>query len=88
MRFWLKSEIGTLEIIYNGIIVNVLTLPYLWFVFPFFIPSECYILIGEILVFLIESILLFKLLKIDFKHAIIISLIANIISYFVGQLVF
>lgn len=88
IRFWFKNNIGTREIISNGIIINLLSLPYLWFVFSFFIPLEYYILIGEILVVVMESILLVALLKIDFKKAIIISLITNAISYFVGQIVF
>ena len=83
-KYFLKIKIQAKEILYWSVFVNLFSLPYLWFVFPLFISSHNYILIGEILVVLIETIILLKVLKINFKNAIILSLIANIASYLVG----
>jgi hypothetical protein len=86
-KYLLKIKIQAKEILYWGIFVNLFSLPYLWFVFPLFISSHNYILIGEILVFLIESVVLLKVLKINFKNALILSLIANVASYLAGLIV-
>ena len=83
-KYLLKIKIQAKEILYWGVFVNLFSLPYLWFVFPLFISSHNYILIGEILVVLIETIILLKVLKINFKNAFILSLIANIASYLAG----
>ena len=83
-RYLLKIKIEAKEILYRGVFVNLFSLPYLWFIFPLFISSHNYILIGEILVVLIEAVILLKVLKIKFKNAFVLSLIANFSSYLAG----
>lgn len=83
-KYLLKIKIQAKEIIYWGFFINLFSLPYLWFIFPLFISFNNYILIGEILVILIESIILLKVLRINFKNAFILSLIANLTSYLAG----
>lgn len=83
-KYLLKIKIQAKEILYWGVFINLFSLPYLWFVFPLFISSYNYILIGEILVALIETVILLKVLKINFKNAFVLSLIANLASYLVG----
>lgn len=83
-KYLLRIKIQAKEILFWGVFINLFSLPYLWFVFPLFISFHNYILIGEILVVLIESIILLKVLKINFKNAFVLSLIANLTSYFVG----
>jgi hypothetical protein len=87
-KYLLRIKILTKEILYWGVFVNLFSLPYLWFVFSLFISSQNYILIGEILVGLIESVILMKALKINLKNAIILSVIANVASYLIGLIVF
>jgi len=87
-RYLLKIKLQAKEILYWGIFVNLFSFPYLWFVFPLFISSRNYILIGEILVLLIETAILLKTLKINFKDAIVLSVVANVASYLVGLIVF
>lgn len=87
-KYLLKLKTQAKEILYWSVFVNLFSLPYLWFVFPLFITSHNYILIGEVLVVLIESIILLKVLKINFKNAIILSVIANVVSYLAGLVVF
>ncbi|MBU0999830.1 hypothetical protein KKE78_00340 [Patescibacteria group bacterium] len=83
-KYLLKIKIQAKEIFYWGAFVNLFSLPYLWFIFPLFISSRNYILIGEILVILIEFATLLKVLKIDFKKAFVLSLVANLASYLTG----
>jgi hypothetical protein len=87
-KYLLKIKIISKEILYWGVFVNLFSFPYLWFVFPLFIPSHNYILIGEILIVLVESIILLKGLKMNFKNAIILSVVANIASYLTGFIIF
>lgn len=86
-KYLLKIKIQTREVLYWGTFINLFSLPYLWFVFPLFISAYNYILIGEILVVLIESVILLKVLKINLKNALILSLITNILSYLIGMIV-
>jgi hypothetical protein len=88
IKYLLKIKIQAKEILYWGVFINLFSFPYLWFVFPLFVSSHNYILIGEILVILIESMILLKALKINFKNAIILSVVANVASYLAGLIVF
>ncbi|MDO8529408.1 MAG: hypothetical protein Q7S18_01945 [bacterium] len=86
-KYLLRIQIQAKEILYWGVFVNLFSLPYLWFVFPLFISSHNYILIGEILVVAIETIILLKVLKINFKNAFILSLVANVAAYLAGLII-
>ncbi len=77
-----KNSIG--YIILAGFLASALTLPYLWFVLPPFIKLNYYIYVGEILVFLIESLIYYKILSIKFSRALIISFVANLVSFLAG----
>ena len=87
-KYLLKVKAPAREILCWGFFVNLFSFPYLWFVFPLFISSHNFIMIGETLVVLMESIILLKVLKINFKNAIILSLITNVASYLIGLIVF
>lgn len=87
VKYLLKIKIQAKKILRWGIFINLFSLPYLWFVFPLFISSNNYILIGEILVGLIESVILLTALKINFKNAFILALAANLASYLAGIIV-
>lgn len=73
------------KIIFSATLTSVITLPYLWFVLPPFINARYYISGGEILVILAETLILKFLLGIKFYKAFLISLIANLLSYFLGK---
>lgn len=87
IKYLFKEKIKKNEILYWGLFVNLFTLPYLWFIFPLFISHQRYIFFGESLVVLIESAILRKTLKINLIKTIFLSLIANISSYLVGQVI-
>jgi hypothetical protein len=80
----LRTGLKVKEILYWSVFANLFSLPYLWFVFPLFIPRHNYILTGETLITLIEMIIFSKTLKLNLKKAMALSIIANTISYFAG----
>lgn len=83
-----KLQIQHKLLLLTGFVTSFSTLPYVWFVFPAFIQSRFpYILFSECFAIVIESILIYKLLKIDFKKAMLISVICNIISFSIGLLI-
>jgi hypothetical protein len=80
-----RREINTSKIILVGAIASALTLPYLWFILPAFIPNRVlYIWLGEASVVLIEAIIYNRLLKLKVVDAAVVSLIANVASVLVG----
>ncbi|MFA6252206.1 MAG: hypothetical protein WCX74_02290 [Candidatus Paceibacterota bacterium] len=82
-----KEKIRTKEILYWGSFASLFSIPYLWFIFPLFFSSHNYILIGEFLVVLIEAFIYVKGLKVSFKNAIVLSIVANIASYLLGLII-
>jgi len=83
-----KLQIQHKLLLLTGFVTSFSTLPYVWFVFPAFIQSRFpYILFSECFAIVIESILIYKLLKIDFKKVMLISVICNIISFSIGLLI-
>lgn len=78
----------TWNIIFAGLITSTLTLPYFWFVLPHFINDRMlYIILGESAIILIEAFIYYRILKLKFSQAIIISLITNIASILGGLLI-
>jgi len=73
------------RIIGVGALCTALTLPYLWFVLPPYLDAAYYIPVGEMLVFLMEAVILNKVLGLNPKMALICSIIMNSASYFLGS---
>jgi len=72
-------------VVIGGIIPSFATLPYLWFILPLFIRDYIlFIVVGEFSVVIIESIILFYLLKIKLLHSALTSLICNLFSFLLG----
>ena len=91
--FWLikyifKIKTKNSRIFFSAAIASILTLPYLWFVMPSYINATYYLFIGEFIVFLVEAIIYWQLFEIKYWKAILISLIANILSFVVGIFLF
>lgn len=82
------KKVSFKKLIIVGLLASALTLPYLWFVLPFFINTIYYIYIGELLVFLIEAAIYYGLLEIKLTRVLIISFVANLVSFIVGLIVF
>lgn len=82
-----KTEIKISKIIFAGVVANMLTLPYFWFIAPAFISDRnTYIIIGELSVIIAEAIIYNQLLKLKLSESLVVSLIANISSMLLGLL--
>ena len=88
IRFFLKKKkIKNSLLLFIGFLCSFATLPYLWFVIPLLVKTRIpYILIGEAFVILIESLVIFFMLKLNYKKSIIISFICNLTSFLLGLL--
>jgi hypothetical protein len=79
-----KDQIPNKRILLFWIIPTTITLPLLWFVLPLILwDGIWYIVVWELLVIVIESIIIKYWLKIQWKSAIITSVICNILSFFI-----
>jgi len=84
-RIYKHEEINVSKIIFVGFIASALTLPYLWFILPFYIFNKTiYVIIGESLVVLAETVIYNQLLKIKLSESFKISLAANASSFLFG----
>ncbi len=84
-RIYKYEEINVSKIIFVGFMATASTLPYLWFILPFYIFNKViYVIIGESLVVLIEAIIYNQLLKIKLLESFKISLAANVSSFLFG----
>ena len=80
-----KDKLG---IVFAGIISSALTLPYFWFILPAFIANRVmYITTGEVAIIIVEAFIYFRLLKLKFRQALFVSIIANLVSVLVGLLI-
>lgn len=87
-KYLLKKELSNASIAVAGALPSFATLPYLWFVLPvFFIGHHTlFIIVGEFLVFILEALILYKLLDVKIQEAFLLSLVANLASYAFGLL--
>ena len=86
VRYILKSEKSVWDIFVTGILMTALTLPYLWFVMPPYLDMSWYPLNGEIIVILVESAVIWHLLRIKPQYSVILSAFVNASSYLLGVL--
>ena len=84
--YWFKrKEIPRGKIVTAGLVASGLTLPYLWFILPAFIPNPfIYIAVGEVSVFLVETFIYVWLLKVNLRQALAVSFLANAASFAAG----
>ncbi len=65
---------------------SLITMPYVWFVLPYFINDyNLYFIIAESLVIIAESLIYYTLLELRFQYAIIVSFLTNVISAIAGK---
>jgi hypothetical protein len=75
-------------IITIGCMASLLTLPYVWFVFPFIIRVRLwYLVIGEAFALFMESIIYYIIFKIPYRLALFISFICNLCSFLGAYLI-
>lgn len=83
-----KTKFSSKNIVFAGIMASSLTLPYLYFVFPYFLPWVLYIPVWEISVTLIEAVFYTFYFEIKFPKWLLISFLANFVSYSIWVILF
>lgn len=83
---WYKYKIREwYSILFAGLLATVLTLPYLWFVLPVFVGDRVtYLIVGEVLVFVVEVLVYHWVLGVSFRQALVLSFVANMASAILG----
>lgn len=82
------KDISTGQAVFAGVIASALTLPFLWFVLPGLLPGGWLVPVGEALVWLVEAAILKVMLRVSLVQALLLSLIANALSFGAGLLLF
>ncbi len=88
-KFPSKEPVSFKLLIASSIFASSLTLPYVWFVFPYLLVGRFGVglILGELFAWLAEAIFYYLFLKISIKKALIFSFIANLSSYALGYLI-
>ena len=88
MGYAFNTKLASKDAFMAGVLPSATTLPYAWFVAPYFLGYNyaIYLWVSEISVFIVEVFILAYLLKIDYKKATILSLVANLASWGIGGL--
>lgn len=81
-----EKGIATWRIIATGFLASYATIPYVWFVIPRVVEweRETSLLVSEPLIFLIEIAIYRLVLGIQWRHAVLASLVGNLASYLLG----
>ncbi len=88
--YFLKKKNKPKRILKIILIVNLISLPILWFILTFLLNTILLFTIGEIFVVLLEGGLIYFFIKkeITFKESMKLSFINNILSLFLGGFIF
>ena len=83
-----KHGVKLWQTVFAGLYASFSTITYVWFVFPYLVnwPRSTAIIYAEISVFIIEAIFYKMVLRLNWRVAFTISLVCNLVSYFVGPL--
>lgn len=85
VRFGFRNKIPSLVRMTGiGMLCTAVTLPYLWFVLPPYVDAAYYPLIGEMLVFFVEALILNRLLGLSSRVSIACSFLMNAASFLIG----
>ena len=81
-----KQQLSNKEILPATIFASSLTMPYVWFIFPYLISNFIIaIWISEIFVVIIEMTFYKIFIRLSWKHALLISFLANLMSFGLGK---
>jgi hypothetical protein len=85
IRFVFQDKtLSLIRIIGIGALCTALTLPYLWLILPPYVDAAYYVPIGEMLVFLVEAVILNRLLGLKPTVALVCSFLMNMASFLLG----
>ena len=89
IRFVFRNkELPLKSIILTGVFASFATIPYVWFVFPYIRkwPRQTSLYFSDPFAFLVETIFYRAFLKTGWGQSLLLSLAANLTSYFLGPL--
>lgn len=72
------------SLVFAGMFASALTLPYIWFVLPAFVPPSAYVAMAEAFAVLVESGIYCVLLRLAPARAFALSLACNVASFVLG----
>jgi len=79
------KKLGNRLVAFSGVLASALTLPYLWFVLPYFIGNYWeYVFFSEAFAIIVEAAIYHVLLKQEFRRALLLSLACNLVSFALG----
>jgi hypothetical protein len=82
------TKVGNWILLLTGILATFATLPYLWFILPYFIKIKVwYVITSEVSAILIESLIILGLLRTNYSKALLVSVICNTTSFLIGLLI-
>lgn len=83
-----KSFYSVKDLVTAGIFASSMTIPYVWFVFPFvtFWSRSESLFVSEPVVTIIEAIFYHLYLKLDLKRSFVISIACNLTSFLLGPI--
>lgn len=85
---YVYKKVDKKGIIFAGIVASALTLPYLWFILPFYLSDRMiYLICGELMVVFVEAFAYSRLLTLNFRQALLVSFVANLVSVVVGVII-
>ena len=87
VRYWLKGEQKTADLVFAGIFASFATITYVWYVFPVIAtwPPHGALLWAEPFAFIVEAVFYRFFLKLSWKEAFIVSFLANLASFIGGR---
>jgi hypothetical protein len=83
--FYQKQQFSIREIVWSGVLPSMATLPYVWFILPYFIANRhIYVISVEVFAVIVESFIIAFILRIGLKQGFLLSFTANMISATLG----
>lgn len=88
-RLLKHSETPLVGLLSAGFIASFATLPYLWFLLPYWIDQQLwYVVVGELFAVLMESFILWAMLHATYLKSLMASFLCNLISFLIGIMLF
>jgi hypothetical protein len=91
VRLWFQIQGRVLSnplVLFTGVFCSATTLPYLWFVLPRFLKSYTLLaVVGELLIFFVEAVFYYFVLKLGVRRSLLVSFVCNLVSVLSGLLI-
>ena len=80
-----RNDFNLARLLMTGFFASFATLPYIWFIFPYFICNKVwYVVFSESFAVVAESFIIFFMLRIKYTKSLMFSFICNAASFLIG----